>query len=169
MEVFQYKEQPHTVMQEMGGKKSTKSGGKQNDRSESLFISNRFTRKWYSLQSKQRPAECTESHDLTICCLCETHLRPKDTNVNRMEKDGERCPVQAATERGQGSLCQSQSLNPKPQTLQETKKDIAAAAKSLQSCPTLCDPIDGSPPGSPVPGILQARTLEWVAISFSNA
>ena len=44
-----------------------------------------------------------------------------------------------------------------------------AAAKSLQSCPTLCDPIDGSPPGSPVPGILQARTLEWVAISFSNA
>ena len=43
----------------------------------------------------------------------------------------------------------------------------AAAAKSLQSCPTLCDPIDGSPSGSPVPGILQARTLEWVAISFS--
>ena len=45
----------------------------------------------------------------------------------------------------------------------------AATAKSLQSCPTLCDPIDSSPPGSPVPGILQARTLEWVAISFSNA
>ena len=45
----------------------------------------------------------------------------------------------------------------------------AAAAKSLQSCPTLCDPIDGSPPGSPVLGILQARTLEWVAISFSSA
>ena len=45
----------------------------------------------------------------------------------------------------------------------------AAAAKSLQSCPTLCDPMDGSPPGSPVPGILQARTLEWVAISFSHA
>ena len=45
----------------------------------------------------------------------------------------------------------------------------AAAAKLLQSCPTLCDPIDGSPPGSPVPGILQARTLEWDAISFSNA
>ena len=44
-----------------------------------------------------------------------------------------------------------------------------AAAKSFQSCPTLCDPVDGSPPGSPVPGILQARTLEWVAISFSNA
>ena len=45
----------------------------------------------------------------------------------------------------------------------------AAAAESLQACPTLCDPVDGSPPGSPVPGILQARTLEWVAISFSNA
>ena len=47
-------------------------------------------------------------------------------------------------------------------------KPAAAAAKSLQSCLTLCDPKDGSPPGSPVPGILQARTLEWVAISFSN-
>ena len=46
---------------------------------------------------------------------------------------------------------------------------VVTAAKSLQSCPTLCDPIDGSPPGSLVPGILQARTLEWVAISFSNA
>ena len=46
---------------------------------------------------------------------------------------------------------------------------FSAAAKSLQSCSILCDPIDGSPPGSPVPGILQARTLEWVAISFSNA
>ena len=46
---------------------------------------------------------------------------------------------------------------------------LTAAAKSLQSCPTLCDPIDGSPPGSPVPGILQARTLEWAAISFSSA
>ena len=46
---------------------------------------------------------------------------------------------------------------------------MSVAAKSLQSCPTLCDPTDGSPPGSPVPGVLQARTLEWVAISFSNA
>ena len=49
------------------------------------------------------------------------------------------------------------------------RASAAAAAKSLQSCPTLCDPRDGSPPGSPVPGILQARTLEWVAISFPNA
>ena len=49
------------------------------------------------------------------------------------------------------------------------KAAAAAAAKSLQSCLTLCDPIDGGPPGFPIPGILQARTLEWVAISFSNA
>ena len=51
----------------------------------------------------------------------------------------------------------------------DAAKHPAAAAKSLQSCPTLCDPIDGSPSGSPIPGIVQARTLEWVAISFFNA
>ena len=71
---------------------------------------------------------------------------------------------------------QTRLLNPKKDlTLTslfwDTNKILsaAAAAKSLQSCPTLCDPIDSSAPGSPVPGILQARTLEWVAISFSNA
>ena len=53
--------------------------------------------------------------------------------------------------------------------MDERVKTDAAPAKSLQSCPTLCDPIDSSPPGSAIPGILQARTLEWVAISFSNA
>jgi len=52
---------------------------------------------------------------------------------------------------------------------QGSPKPLTAAAKSLQSCLILCDPTDGSPPGSTVPGILQARTLEWVAISFSNA
>ena len=56
-----------------------------------------------------------------------------------------------------------------PQALPPWHAAAAAAAKSRQSCPTLCDPIDGSPPGSPFPGILQARTLEWVAISFSSA
>ena len=56
----------------------------------------------------------------------------------------------------------------KGELLEQRYQDVAAAAKSLQSCPTLFDPIDGSPPGSPVPGILQARKLEWVAISFSN-
>ena len=54
-------------------------------------------------------------------------------------------------------------------TVKRDPAAAAAAAKSLQSCPTLCDPIDSSPPGTPIPGILQARTLEWVAISFSNA
>ena len=64
------------------------------------------------------------------------------------------------------------SLNALPYLLTsytQQRLAAAAAAKSRQSCPTLCDPIDGSPPGSPVPGILQARTLEWVAISSSNA
>ena len=61
-------------------------------------------------------------------------------------------------------------LNYKPSEIKtEWYWPAAAAAKSLHSCPTLCDPIDGSPPGSPIPGILQARTLEWVAISFSKA
>ena len=62
-----------------------------------------------------------------------------------------------------------ENLDPYMITGETIALTAAAAAKSLQSCPTLCDPIDGSPPGSPVPGILQARTLEWVAISFSNA
>ena len=52
--------------------------------------------------------------------------------------------------------------------INDIKNTLLMLAKSFQSCPTPCDPIDGSPPGSPVPGILQARTLEWVAISFSN-
>ena len=53
--------------------------------------------------------------------------------------------------------------------IERDKEDTTTTAKLLQSCPTLCDPIDGSPPGSPIPGILQARTMEWVAITFSNA
>ena len=65
---------------------------------------------------------------------------------------------------------QVDSLPAEPQGKpKNTRVGAAAAAKSLQSCRTLCDPIDGSPPGSAIPGILQARTLEWVAISFSNA
>ena len=60
-------------------------------------------------------------------------------------------------------------METKNQVREEVRGDAAAAAKSRQSCPTLFDPIEGSPPGSPVPGILQARTLEWIAISFSNA
>ena len=57
----------------------------------------------------------------------------------------------------------------RPIHVERNEAAAAAAAESLQSCPTLCDLIDSSPPGSPVPGFLQARTLEWVAISFSNA
>ena len=64
---------------------------------------------------------------------------------------------------------QADSLPTKPPGKPALKYPAAAAAKLLQSCLTLCNPIDGSPSGSPVPGILQARTLEWVAISFSNA
>ena len=60
------------------------------------------------------------------------------------------------------------SLDSGKEKMERSLSCAAAAAKSLQWCPTLCDPIDGSPPGSPVPGILQARTVEWVAISFSN-
>ena len=62
-----------------------------------------------------------------------------------------------------------QQVDSKPVGLIRRMQTAAAAAKLLQSCLTLCDPIDGSPPGSPVSGILQARTLKWVAISFSNA
>ena len=68
-------------------------------------------------------------------------------------------------------MCTDLQIGKKIQNIFE-KADLgaaAAAAKPLQSCPTLCDPIDGSPPGSAIPGILQARTLEWVAISFSRA
>ena len=61
------------------------------------------------------------------------------------------------------------SLKQQEETNYKCQIFFSFSAKSLQSCPTLCDPIDGSPPGSPVPGILQARTLEWVAISFSSA
>ena len=70
-----------------------------------------------------------------------------------------------------GSIYRQAGWSSRRQSLPEAtcQETVAAAAKSLQSCPTLCDPIDGSPPGSSVPEILQARILEWVAISFSNA
>ena len=70
--------------------------------------------------------------------------------------------------RGHKESDMTEQLNNKAMLLVPAAAAAAAAAKSLQSCLTLCDPIDGSPPGSPIPGILQARTLEWVAISFSK-
>ena len=72
-------------------------------------------------------------------------------------------PLQKHMTAGERDLIQMRLIN------KGVSNHAAAAAKSLQLCPTLCDPIVGSPPGSPIPGILQARTLEWVAISFSNA
>ena len=73
---------------------------------------------------------------------------------------------EGSKEKGQISRGHSHFFNEK---IYNSCTAAAAAAKLLQSCPTLCDPIDGSPPGSRIPGILQARTLEWVAISFSSA
>ena len=71
---------------------------------------------------------------------------------------------------GEFYICKcKQILRQKRRKIRKTEECYAAAAKSLLSCPTLCEPIDSSPPGSPVPGILQARTLEWVAIPFSSA
>ena len=89
----------------------------------------------------------------------------------------ELCSMLCASLGGRGAwgrmdtcMCMAESLPGSPEiTTTLLIGYAAAAAKSLQSCLTLCDPIDGSPPGSPIPGILQARTLEWVAISFSNA
>ena len=77
------------------------------------------------------------------------------------------CPLVAPP--GGATLAQGQPRERQDSSRGAAAAAAAAAAKSLQSCPTLCDPIDGSPPGSLVPGILQARTLEWDAISFSNA
>ena len=91
------------------------------------------------------------------------HHRLSGHESEQTPGDGEGQARQACcSPRGHKELEMTERLNNKGDA-------AAAAAKSLQSCPTLCDPIDGSPPGSPVPGILQARTLEWVAISFSNA
>ena len=69
----------------------------------------------------------------------------------------------------EGKTTELSKMNPPRAVILQEAPPAAAAAKSFQSCPTLCDPVDGSLPVSPVPGILQARTLEWVAISFSNA
>ena len=88
----------------------------------------------------------------------------------------ELCPMLHSSLDGRGvwgrmdtCVCMAESLCRSPEAITTLLMVYAAAAaKSLQSCLTLCDPIDGSPPGFPVPGILQVRTLEWVAISFSN-
>ena len=104
------------------------------------------------------------NHSSLSSCLFSVHLEAKQRSGgcrNEPSAVSPPAPVWSATvfswEGRDGSIAVSSQI------------PVAAAAKSLQSCPTLCDPIDGSPPGSPVPGILQARTLEWVAIAFSSA
>ena len=96
--------------------------------------------------------------DTCICMAESLHCSPKTITTLLISYT----PIQTT------KLKKIQKQNTKKQTYGYESRKVAAA-ESLQSCPTLCDPIDGSPPGSPNPGILQARTLEWVAISFSNA
>ena len=86
------------------------------------------------------------------------------------DQEGSRREEQSEGRNGRVMVMEMEWQGQGPISIQELHllQSYTAAAKSLQSCPTLCNPIDGSPPGSPVPGILQARTLEWVAISFSN-
>ena len=97
----------------------------------------------------------------------EKSVITQETVHNRMEIQEVAEGRWRAVQGGCGGKFEGPGAGGEPETA--LRKNAAAAAKSLQSCPTLCDPIDGSPPGSPVPGILQERTLEWVAISFSNA
>ena len=98
---------------------------------------------------------CEWTETITASALCSAVHQPRSSPI----------PMSSS---GQGRISDPNSLQVKIIQVKAAAA-AAAAAKSLQSCPTLCDPVDGIPPGSPVPGILQARTLEWVAISFSNA
>ena len=94
------------------------------------------------------------------------HLHKDPARISQHHLDDERgnCRAQQLPERQKVYSARAEFRSP-----DFWSSAYSAAAKSIQSCPILCDPIDGSPPGSPVLGILQARTLEWVAISFSDA
>ncbi|XP_061245194.1 uncharacterized protein LOC133231042 isoform X1 [Bos javanicus] len=96
--------------------------------------------------------DSSEEESIKRSCHSKVH-KQRDADVSRLERISE----------------SDEGVTKVVHYINVSHQHAAAAAKSLQSCPTLCDPIDGSPPGSPVPGILQARVLEWVAISFSNA
>ena len=104
--------------------------------------------------------------ELPVDSSSEPPGKPKNTGVGSLSLLQQIFPTQ---ESNRGLLRCRKILYQLSYQESLSRAAAAAAAKSLQSCLTLCDPIDGSPPGSPVPGILQARTLEWVAISFSNA
>ena len=124
------------------------------------------------------------SHQDTCCSIQEglqhvwsicRHKTSWDQNTYQRDtsKEVERAVKALQAPRESASQClllrhKNTSSHQKSQRQCDKHLTATAAAKLLQSCPTLCDPIDGSPPGSPVPGILQARTLEWVAISFSK-
>ena len=129
---------------------------------------------------RQRLAEWIQKQYPYVCCLQETHLKIGDTYRLKVKGWGKIFHANRDQKKAGVARLISDKIDFKTKAVKRDKEgqyimikgsiqEAAAAAKSLQSCPTLCDPIDGSPPGSPVPGILQERTLEWVAISFSNA
>ena len=129
---------------------------------------------------RQRLAEWIQKQYPYVCCLQETHLKIGDTYRLKVKGWGKIFHANRDQKKAGVARLISDKIDFKTKAVKRDKEgqyimikgsiqEAAAAAKSLQSCPTLCDPIDGLLPGSSVPGILQARTLEWVAISFSNA
>ena len=146
------------------------------------FLSKSLTLTWLPLNRNGQPFQhslplvfCTHLHASQNPCLCPQTCR---VHSHLLLFTPHNCPASILL---LSLFCPAQSCLPsksasswKPSWITpaynaQSSLGAAAAAKLLQLCPTLCNPIDGSPPGSPIPGILKARTLEWVAISFSNA
>ena len=146
------------------------------------FLSKSLTLSWLPLNRNGQPFQrslplvfCTHLYASQSPCLCPQTCR---VHSHLLLSTPHNCPASIlllSLFRPAQSCLPSKStssLNPSwitPAYNAQSSLGAAAAAKLLPSCPTLCDPVDGSPPGSPIPGIIQARTLEWVAISFSNA
>ena len=114
------------------------------------------------LEEMEQPSQSTRVQNAVLGCNL------KNDRMISVRFKGKLFSITEIQEHAPNTIAEEAEVEQFSEDLQDLLA-AAAAAKSLQSCPTLCDPIDGSPPGSPVPGILQARTLEWVAISFSNA